>query len=286
MSVDQRQLLAYLSNDADFRAWGSGLAAQLAAMGLVKTTDTGQIDWATVLRPGVSTYAGYEIWRFNDALQATKPVFIKMEYGGSATVDRPNLRVTVGTGTNGAGTLTGQVGTTRVLAPTASKTAGTSLPSYSSGSTSRLNLATNLDSASAQFTMGLFIERTKSVDGANTGDGIVTFGISGNTNGNYQVIPFSGSIPVVATANMALGFDGVVSSAGAGVALNPTIASVGKALFASWLVYKHADIGELTPFTITHLGGVRTYMPLGDGFYGYYAAWPNATTNALAMLWE
>lgn len=286
MSVDQRQLLAYLSNDADFRAWGSGLAAQLAAMGLIKTTDTGQIDWLTVLRPAVSTYAGYEIWRFNDTLQATKPVFIKVEYGGAAIQDRPNLRITVGTGTNGAGTLTGQISASRVLTASASKTAGTSLPSYCSGSSGRLNLVTNLDVNGSQFALGMFIERTKSVDGAATGDGIVTLGISGNSSGTFQVVPFSGSIPGTAAGNMAVAFDGMVSSAGAGVALNPTVAAVGKALFASWLAYKHADIGELTPFSITHLGGVHTYMPMGDGLYGYYAAWPNSANNAFAILWE
>jgi hypothetical protein len=44
-----------------------GIAAQIAAMGLVQTSDTGQINWVTVARPALNTIAGYEIWRFNDA---------------------------------------------------------------------------------------------------------------------------------------------------------------------------------------------------------------------------
>ena len=69
MTTDLRQLPAYLSNDADFRTWGQGICAQLTAIGLVKTSDTGQINWATAIKPnpgGASTTYGagyYEIWR-------------------------------------------------------------------------------------------------------------------------------------------------------------------------------------------------------------------------------
>ena len=60
-----------------------------------------------------NTFAGYEIWRFNDAFQATKPVFIKIEYGVAAVVDRPSLRVTASSATNGAGTPSGQMSALR-----------------------------------------------------------------------------------------------------------------------------------------------------------------------------
>jgi hypothetical protein len=286
VAIDQRQLLAYLSGDADFRAWGSGLSAQLAAVGLVKTADTGQIDWTTAVRPAASGYSGYEIWRFNDTLQATKPVYIKIEYGGSSTVDRPSFRATIGTGTNGAGILTGQLGVVRSFSPSGSKTAGATLASYCSGSSNRLNLVTNLDNGSASYAMTFLVERTKTADGSVTGDGIVSLGIVASSSATFQVIPFSGTIPASASLNMALGFDGMVSSAGVQIALNPTFAAVGKSLMASWLSYKHVDIGELVPFSINHLGGLHTYMPMGDGVSGAYVATPSAAANALAMLWE
>ncbi|MCB1713466.1 MAG: hypothetical protein KDH96_13660, partial [Candidatus Riesia sp.] len=67
------------STDALFRDWGSKLSAAIQAVGLVKTGDTGQINWSTVtVGTGIR---GYEIFRFNDSLQATTPVFIKIEYG-------------------------------------------------------------------------------------------------------------------------------------------------------------------------------------------------------------
>lgn len=96
------------SLDADFRAWTKDISDNLQALGLTKTTDTGQINFTTVLRPAVAnTAAGYEIYRFNDALQATAPVFFKIEYGIGSNANMPMMWVTVGTGTTGAGVING-----------------------------------------------------------------------------------------------------------------------------------------------------------------------------------
>jgi len=98
------------TTDAEFRAWGSATKAGLAAAGFVQTSDTGQIDWTTVLAPTVATTAqGYEIWSLNDAAQSTCPIFFKIEYGSGSTTPsaRPNIWITVGTGSNGSGTING-----------------------------------------------------------------------------------------------------------------------------------------------------------------------------------
>lgn len=105
------------TNDAQFRAWGSELSARLAAIGLVQTANTGQINWVTATRPGTNTAAGYEIWRFNDSLQGTAPIFIKIEYGTASSANSPGTWITVGTGSNGSGTITGTA-TTRIQCST------------------------------------------------------------------------------------------------------------------------------------------------------------------------
>lgn len=93
------------STDAHFRAWVADFAAKLGEVGLVQTADTGQITIATATRPNAAAAAGYQIWKFSD-----NSVFLKFEYGSaSSTVDRPGLWCTVGTGSDGAGTLTGTV---------------------------------------------------------------------------------------------------------------------------------------------------------------------------------
>jgi hypothetical protein len=98
------------TTDADFRAWGLEFSNALRACGLAVTTDTGQINWTTVLHPTVAnTAAGYEVYKFTDALQATYPIFVKVEYGTGPLVAQPDIWITIGTATNGAGTLSGSL---------------------------------------------------------------------------------------------------------------------------------------------------------------------------------
>jgi hypothetical protein len=94
------------STDAHFRSWGSALSAAWAGLGFVQTADTGQVNWTTVTHPTLAnTFQGYEVWKANDALQSTCPIFFKVEYGSSSTTNNPSIRVTLGTGSDGAGTI-------------------------------------------------------------------------------------------------------------------------------------------------------------------------------------
>lgn len=294
MAKDQRNLPAFLADDATFRAWGSGIAAQIAAMGLVQTSDTGQINWATVARPGIGVLAGYEMWRFADSLQATKPVFIRLDYGiATAVNDRPRIIARVGTATDGAGTLTGQVGISASLFTSTSKSAGVVMPSLCSGSTSRLNLFTGVELAGGANIWGtmIFVERTKTSAGVDTGDGIVTWFASFNTV-VYQAIPFAGTIPAAAITNPAISLAavaGAVSSVGPNVAISPTIACLGKAYFASWAAYISTDLSKLMTYSVDHLGAVRTMLPLGDtANIGASTQFVQGTItgHSFAMLWE
>jgi hypothetical protein len=98
-----------LSNatDATFRAWGSALSAQIGAM-LTRVVQTGDINWTTVLAPlANSTFMGSEVFRFNDGLQSTAPIFIKIEYGAGAGTTGAGLRFTVGKSADGAGNIGG-----------------------------------------------------------------------------------------------------------------------------------------------------------------------------------
>jgi hypothetical protein len=113
------------ANDANFRAWGSDLSASFADVGLVKTADTGQIDWTTVTRPAINTAAGYEIWRYTDS-----SIFLKIEYGSSSSLATPSMWLTVGTGSNGSGTLTGTVSDRRAIVSTNISSAGTNRQSF------------------------------------------------------------------------------------------------------------------------------------------------------------
>jgi len=106
-----------MASNAAFIAWIQEVLTNLITnCGLTQTTDTGQItssmgppvvNAATTI-PSAGTAAGYVILRFNDTLQATAPIFIKLEFGAGATPSTViGMWITVGTATNGAGTISG-----------------------------------------------------------------------------------------------------------------------------------------------------------------------------------
>lgn len=290
MATDQRNLPAFFANDADFRAWGSGIAAQLAAIGLVRTADTGQINWSTVTKPAaINTAAGYEIWRFDDALQATKPVFIKIEYGVGGAVDRPSFWFTFGTQTNGAGTLGGQLSARNQSQSAGSKAAGVLLPSYCAGDASGFRLCTNMDAVSGNHGMLLACERTREINTGQVSDRSF-FYILQAANGAtvYRQIMNNGASPNQITGMPAIGIDlgsGGFSTSGNEVALSPFLIACGRLLTAPFWLYVHADIAaQLTPFQADTMGATRTLLPLGNSFRQSIVG--ANSNNGTAMLWE
>lgn len=122
------------ATDENFRTWGKAISDGIAAVGLVKVADAGTVNWATAVRGATVASWGFEIWRFDDALQATHPVFIKVEYGAgnSSAVGQsvPQLWVTIGKGADGAG------GIVDILAPRRTCQPYTALTTPASGNAS------------------------------------------------------------------------------------------------------------------------------------------------------
>jgi hypothetical protein len=86
--------------DAGFRAWGKGTSDLLQAAGAIKTADTGQIDWATVLQPAPNVIAGYEIFKFTDSFG---DYYLKLGYGtNSLSSANGEISVQIGLSTDGA----------------------------------------------------------------------------------------------------------------------------------------------------------------------------------------
>lgn len=99
---------------ANFRVWVAEIiTALVTTCGMTQTTDTGQINTATVSKPAINTSAGFVILRFNDTAQSTSPIFIKLEFGTGSSTNNPMMWVTAASSTNGAGTLTGSLLTNR-----------------------------------------------------------------------------------------------------------------------------------------------------------------------------
>lgn len=158
------------STDAEFRAWGSALSVQLGAM-LTRVITSNDIDWLTVAKPtAANQMMGFEVYRFNDAAQATHPLFFKIEYGaGSSSGTYMGIRLTISKACDGAGVLSGILfAATMINSATSSN--GTAQTSYMSSSGSHFSWALCV----SLITSGgaLVIERAVNSNGAINGDGL------------------------------------------------------------------------------------------------------------------
>lgn len=200
---------------ASFRDWTAKVHAAITSGGFVDTLASGSITdpsrsaqfagFGTLQPPtGSAHYPGFVVYRFNDPLQTTAPIYFRVDYGQSATINRPSTLLTVGTQHDNSGTIAGysiipSVGTTgATAAPTSNASRwiwmlgadGTSsVDPYiafpgpvhnfdNGGSGASLNIP-------AQFTTANFwsIERTKNSQGSASVDGYVVLFANGGVPG-------------------------------------------------------------------------------------------------------
>lgn len=289
------------NSDAAFREWVGEFSDALDAIGLIQTSDTGQIDIPTATRPAISTLAGYQIRRFNDSLQAAAPIFIKFHFGtGSGNSNAPETQITVGTGSDGAGNLTatGMAGTLLTAREfNASDTGGsgqtaeTPRPSHFCHAEGFLGLSWKNSVVTGVIGLpGLFgICRTCNNAGEPDARGMLIDwgGLSGSKV--RQSVVF-GSSPEAYTAkggspdNM-LGFmpQGPAATAvgqANQVALGWTITPLAEPLFGFLGCYPEEVVGG-SVFQATPVGDIeRTYVAVDNWLFGIPA------TMTVAMLWE
>jgi hypothetical protein len=219
MATFAESKVATNSSDANFRAWGKSISDGLQSVGIIKTADAGQIDWATVAAPALSTVGGYEIRRFDDALQSTSPYFLKIEYGTGSTTSNPQIWLTLGHITDGAGTLTlgsGQGSVVRhVVFPAAGVTASaSSFPIEISGTSSRFSAAIWRNKGTSAASGCLFgLGRSKDNAGANTASYATLLITHGSAGSKQYTLPQNGtSLSSPGTENLWLGAVTTLSS--------------------------------------------------------------------------
>lgn len=175
------------TTDAEFRLLATLVHDHFVAAGLVQTADSGQINLASVVKPAaITTVAGYEVWRFDDTLAGSFPIYFKIEYASNGTsANNAAFWITVGTGSDGAGTITStalaNAGTVQarkqISVATTGAASGIVLPCYfdymSDGT--GFTLAMWPSATSALGGMGFGIERIRDYDGSATSDGFNMF---------------------------------------------------------------------------------------------------------------
>lgn len=172
----------------DIRGWATALSSALAAVGLVRTSDTGQADTTTIVSPATGTSAGYEIWKLSDAPQSTAPIYLKVGYG--AVSGSPRLEITVGTGTDGAGNLTGVL-YGPVVSGSSGGQASRASASYVSSDGSSLAILLWPGDLGYTFKLGFFLERSRDSSGVPTAEGLAV-GYSFSSSGfTLRVLSYS-----------------------------------------------------------------------------------------------
>lgn len=156
------------------RSWAGALSALLLSAGWVRTSDSGQTAAASL--PACSAvwqFAGYEIWRMDDSLQSTAPCVIKLSYGCAGHMNLARLEMTVGTGSDGAGNITGILGVASAYLTGTGTGAGASF--WGSAGPGRFCFFVGSTSAASGHFM-MSIERIRDSAGDVTGDGFLVFG--------------------------------------------------------------------------------------------------------------
>lgn len=288
-------------SDAEFRAWGAEFASYLATVGLVQTADTGQIDWTTVTRPaGTNTNAGYEIWRFNDTMQASSPVYIRFDYGNASSTSTPRIQAQIGTGSNGSGTLTG-ANTTRTISVSASASfdTNTTYPSYmcyANGCFSFFWKIGRISTATYPIA-SMILTRTTDSDGDLDAVGlwwIINPG-SSTSRANNQIYraasPGSGWLTYI-NANdyfVTINETSATDDAGNTQIFVPFMGTRAVRPFNNFAFYDPSSISDYSSFTATLVGSTsRTYLATGIYGVGYFACSYAGTgiRYGIAAIWE
>jgi hypothetical protein len=282
-------------SDAVFREWGSELSTKLAAAGLTQTADTGQINWVTVVRAGTNANAGYEIWRMADTQQATAPVFLRIDYGTGSGTTSPRIQITLGTGSNGSGTITGTALTTArsIHAPTA-QTTDTVRNSYVCVNQGFIGIYWKVGSG----TDALFVfNRTCDTTGTSTATGGMV--IWGSTSASALT-----ATQALRFASTAIAYTARTAIADTALGMNPqsvtsTLVGSDQQVFMGWTITPavaplfgvcgclEAEFPQGTSFTATLVGtSARTYIALATTAGPFSANGATGAYPKFAMLWD
>ena len=283
-------------SDSNFRAWGAAVNNLFSTAGLIQTADTGQINWSTVVRAAPYGIAGYEIWRFNDALQATTPIFFKISYGTGQNTQTLSAKIAVGSGSDGSGNLTGLGAALEywwIFGATNQDTPNSKILTIISGDGSGFVIVNAINGATTGHKGTAIIDRIRNSDGTPSSRGLC-----------YRMHNHDWVAPTIITYDRVAGQVYTTSGGGALMPVTPLsgtssvqpdgsapiapifslVPDFGLIKLKMGLVYNSPDFGLWGNINVSHLGATRKYKTLGSYIgkqdsYGY-------TEASLAIWWE
>lgn len=288
---------SYVNNtDAAFRAWAQAVHDAMIGAGFIQTTDTGQIDFATVLKPTTtSTSAGYAMYRFADTLQTTAPIFVKLEFGMGSTLDSTfGWRIGVANGTDGAGGIGGNlfIQTAFVSQPASSYSGVNNTWACHTAGVGWLNFY--YESTSVGSMLGFCISRTMDDAGAPSGEGISVYfkGITSNV-GSISLLRFVSTPTVILNQSttqspMCFPFGLTDYKIGVDIQFFPHWTAAPKVRLNPYVFgYINADLTHASPITTSVIDGVsRTYIPIAGQSIIMPGYGGSAANHSTAYVWQ
>jgi hypothetical protein len=250
------------STDTDFRAWINEIHNALIAFGWVRTSDTGQLDYATIAKP-TGGMAGYAMYRMNDSLQSACPVYMRLDYGGGTQLNEPTPKVQVAIGgTDGAGTLTGN------------KTAAFVMDNNFGGAVTLRNMRSAGTSSSFRWSwraeetgrhLTIAVERDLDVNGNETSNGVTLLNQyrGGGTSFTNSIFLHNGTLTSIGDTKWCGLISGQASQAGGGnTGVGPVRPAYGPFRYPmkTMLIAARGDFTHESTASISIYGSSHTYM--------------------------
>lgn len=260
----------------------SGTVTATNASGVSETHAGSGTTTAISASPATSALV-YEVWQATDALASTLPIIVKLEYGTSGTANAPQFAITAATGSNGSGTLTGNVSARNVSASNSAGATGVGAASIFSGSSSQFAIAMFLNPVSGSNGFFFAIERAHNSSGADTSSYFMVLSIANNSGTHLPTqqivqLPANGGTLTAETAFITAMTTLSSGLVGTNIALAPVFPVIGKldnpcmALAFS----KGGDVIEGATVVVPYFGSNHTFyctkaatlysqMPTGSG---------------------
>jgi len=283
-----------VSSAAATKVWIDAANSLLTTVGLVRTTDTGQLDTTTIVStPAANSTIGYHVYKFPDTLQATTPIIIRLNYSVNAS-SLLRINIDVGATTNGAGTVAVPLLAMAAAANPASPPA-TAIPSYACyiDGTFTMVLGHNFQAGnfSNNSVAALVVDRARDNTGTALAAGFLaespafsqaTSSQSRSLYGAGSPATSSAFIPALIPSRNAVGSaDGTNINVFRHYMMVPGVRpSLGA------LSYFTGELAALTPITVPVLGTNHTYLPMGPSMTHWSAAITPDTTHCCAIRWE
>lgn len=237
--------------------------------GWVQVTQTGETAPGSLVKSGsANTKSGFRVYRMNDSLQATAPLYMRLDFGTGTSASIFGVWVSLSSSINGSGTPSGTVYWTDVattqptLVSAATALTGT-VDSRGAAGTGWAVWRLFDNNSSSAVHMQMSIERTKDSSGNDTADGFLwMWSTSTPTWTRMLYIPAGSSPPTAETGMQVLMSTNNPSAVAGNVGIGIPIPMYGYAQQPGLglITCRASDIAASASVTLTLYGASHTYL--------------------------